>query len=71
MSPQDETDYAHRNTVNLVAAIALLVIAIGLVVALKMIDDQRKMQRCVDSGRRDCFAVPTPPVAQGAQRRER
>ena len=68
MSQSEETDYAHRNMVNLVAAIALLVIAIGLVVALNMIDNQRKLQRCVDSGRRDCFAIPTPPVAQGAAR---
>ena len=65
---RDDTDYAHRNAVNLVAAIALLVIAIILVVALNMIDAQRKLQRCVDSGRKDCFAIPTPPVAQGAPR---
>lgn len=67
MTRSDETDYAHRNLVNLVAAIALLAIAIVFVVAMNMIDSQRKLQRCVDSGRRDCFAIQTPPVAQGAQ----
>ena len=68
MPTPDETDYAHRRTVNLVAAIALLVLAIILVAAMNMLDNQRKMQRCVDSGRRDCFSIPTPPVAQGVQR---
>jgi len=68
MTTPDDTDYAHRKMVNLVAAIALLVLAIILVVAMNMLDNQRKMQRCVDSGRRDCFAIPTPPVAQGVQR---
>lgn len=68
MATPDDTDYAHRRTVNLVAAIALLVLAIIVVVAMNMLDEQRRMQRCVDSGRRDCFAIPTPPVAQGVQR---
>jgi len=64
----DDTDYAHRRLVNLVAAIALLVLAIVLVVAMNLLDNQRRLQRCLDSGRRDCLAVPTPPVAQGVQR---
>ncbi len=68
MNAPDETDYAQRKMVNLVAAIAVLVLAIVLVVALNLIDNQRRMQRCVDSGRRDCFAIPTPPVAQGTPR---
>ena len=68
MTTPDDTDYAHRKLVNLVATIAILVLAIILVVAMNMLDNQRKMQRCVDSGRRDCFSIPTPPVAQGVQR---
>lgn len=68
MTTPDETDYAHRRLVNLVAAIALLVLAIILVVAMNLLDNQRRLQRCMDSGRRDCLAVPTPPVAQGVQR---
>ena len=63
-----ETDYSHRATVNLVAAIVILIIAALLVVAMNMIDSQRKLQRCVDSGRRDCFAIQTPPIAQGTPR---
>jgi hypothetical protein len=66
-----DTDYSHRNTVNLVAAIAVLVLAIILIVALNMVDNQRKLQRCVDSGRRDCLEIPTPPVAQGTPRSEK
>jgi len=68
MTMPDDTDYAHRRLVNLVAAIALLVLAIVLVVAMNLLDNQRRLQRCLDSGRRDCLAVPTPPVAQGMQR---
>lgn len=68
MAREDETDYAHRNLVNLVAAIALLVLAIVFIVAINMIDNQRKLQRCVDSGRKDCFRIETPPVAQGTPR---
>lgn len=68
MATPDDTDYAHRRLVNLVAAITVLVLAVILVVAMNMLDDQRKKQRCVDSGRRDCFAIPTPPIAQGVQR---
>ena len=68
MTTPDDTDYAHRRLVNLVAAIALLVLAIILVVAMNMLDNQRRLQRCLDSGRRDCLAIPTPPVAQGVQR---
>ena len=68
MPTPDETDYAHRRTVNLVAAIAVLVLSIIVIAAMNMMDEQRKKQRCVDSGRRDCFAIQTPPVAQGVQR---
>lgn len=68
MTTPDETDYAHRRTVNLAAAIAVLVLAIIVIVAMNMLDEQRKKQRCLDSGRRDCFAIPTPPIAQGVQR---
>ncbi|MCC0000114.1 MAG: hypothetical protein M9883_08595 [Methylobacteriaceae bacterium] len=68
MTTPDDTDYAHRRLVNLVAAIALLILAIILVVAMNLLDNQRRLQRCLDSGRRDCLAVPTPPVAQGVQR---
>jgi hypothetical protein len=68
MSQPDETDYAHRRLVNLVAAIALLALGIIFVIVMNMIDNERKLQRCVDSGRRDCFAIPTAPPAQGTQR---
>lgn len=69
MSGPEEIDYQHRKMVNLVGAIALLVLAIIVVVVMNMLDNQRRTQRCVDSGRRDCFAIQTPPVAQGVQRR--
>ena len=52
MSAPDDIDYSHRRVVNLVGAIALLVLAIIVVVVMNMLDNQRKTQRCVDSGRR-------------------
>ncbi len=64
----DETDYAQRTRLNLYAAVALLVIALAALFVFNRFDDQRKMQRCVDSGRRDCFAVPTPPTPPGGRR---
>ena len=45
---------ARRTFVNLVAAIVVLLIAIGAVWAFKALDEQRKLQSCIDSGRRDC-----------------
>ncbi len=63
----DDPDDDHRTRTNLYAAVAVLLIAIAAFLVFNRLDEQRKLQRCVDSGRRDCFAVPTPPTPQGGR----
>jgi len=60
-SDADSTDYQHRNFVNLVAAIALLVIAIGVVWVVKAMVADETLNRCLESGRRDCVSIEAPP----------
>jgi hypothetical protein len=50
----------HRTLVNLVVAIFLLLLAIGLVWVVKALDDQRKLQDCLNSGRRNCLELVQP-----------
>ena len=53
----DREERARRTFVNLLAAIAALLVAIGAVWAFKALDEQRRLQRCLDSGRRDCVEL--------------
>jgi hypothetical protein len=66
-------DGESRTLINLVAAIFLLLLAIAMVWVVKTMDDRRKLQRCLDSGRRDCVATLAAGgvqyVAQGGWRR--
>lgn len=61
----------HRVFVNLVAAIALLSLAIASIWLLNFLDEKRKIQACVEAGRRDCLqrfdpsAAPSDPPARG------
>ncbi|HWG07154.1 MAG TPA: hypothetical protein VG271_19295 [Beijerinckiaceae bacterium] len=57
----DSIDYQHRNFVNLVAAIALLVVAIGVVWVVKAMVADETLNRCFESGRRDCVSIEEPP----------
>jgi hypothetical protein len=59
----DDTDYQHRNFINLVAAIAVLAIAIGVVWVVKTIEAEEDLNRCFESGRRDCVTIEAPPHA--------
>lgn len=63
----DDPDEDQRTRVNLFAAVAVLLIAIAAFFVFNRLDEQRRLQRCVDSGRRDCFALPTPPTIQGGR----
>ena len=63
---QDKAAQAHRTSVNLAAAIAVLLLAIAMVYIFGLLDAQRKLQRCLDSGRRDCISVPQPPKPAGS-----
>jgi hypothetical protein len=49
-----------------VAAIALLVIAIAVVWTVNLLDERRKTERCLASGRRNCTemeAAPRGPIS--------
>ena len=60
----DRQERARRTLVNLIAAIAVLTVAIGAVWAFKALDEQRRLQRCLDSGRRDCIEIVIPEIAK-------
>jgi hypothetical protein len=59
----DREERARRTLVNLAAAIAVLLVAIGAVWAFKALDEQRRLQRCIDSGRRDCIELGAREIA--------
>ena len=52
---QEKEESQHRTFVNLVAAITVLVLAIAAIWLLGFLDDKRKIQACVEAGRRDCL----------------
>jgi hypothetical protein len=54
----------HRVFVNLSAAIALLVLAISATWLLGFLDEKRKIQACVEAGRRDCLQRFDPVAAE-------
>ena len=57
----DDTDYAHRHHVNLLAVAFLLVVALVIGWTLIAFERQQKLERCFSSGRRDCIPVESPP----------
>ena len=57
---KSKVDYEHRTTVNLMAVIAIILLAAGLYWTAHNISESRKLERCVSSGRRDCFLAPDP-----------
>ncbi len=59
--PVDDTDYEHRHFINLVAIAFLLVIAGAIIWTVRAIDQNEQLQRCFNSGRRDCVKIDTPP----------
>ena len=48
---------AHRTFVNLAAAAFLLLLAIAIIWVFKTLDDQRKLQDCLNSGRKNCVEI--------------
>jgi hypothetical protein len=57
---RDETDYEHRHFVNLLAVAFLLIIAGAIIWTVRAIDDNERLQRCINAGRRDCVQIETP-----------
>ena len=62
-----DTDDDLRTRRNLAATVALLTLALIALVVFNWLDDQRKLQRCLDSGRRDCLTAPAPPPPHGGR----
>ena len=61
--PRDDRDDDDRRTrANLIAIIAVLLIAGGAYWLLKTLDEHRKLMDCVASGRRNCLEQIEPAV---------
>ncbi len=60
-APADETDYEHRHFVNLLAIVFLLAVAGAIIWTVRAMEDNEKLQRCLNAGRRDCVKIETPP----------
>ena len=60
---QEKEESQHRTFVNLVAAITVLMLAIAAIWLLGFLDDKRKIQACVEAGRRDCLQRFDPSAA--------
>ena len=52
-----------RGLVNLIAVIAILLLAIGAVWLLRQIDQSRKIEACLEAGRRDCAKIVQPDAS--------
>ncbi len=66
--PPAEVDYAQRDFVNLVAAVFLLVLAISMAWTVRAMTEYERQQRCLESGRRDCVQIASPPQGMRALR---
>ncbi len=53
----DAEERQHRTFVNLVVAVFLLLLAIAIIWVFKSLDDNRKLQNCLNSGRRNCVEL--------------
>ncbi len=52
---EESEERQHRVFVNLAAAITVLVLAIAGLWLMKTLDERRKLENCLSSGRRDCL----------------
>ncbi len=60
---EEKQQREHRTFVNLVAAIALLILAISMAWLLGFLDEKRKLTACIEAGRRDCLQKFDPAAA--------
>ncbi len=63
MSEDEARERQHRTFVNLAGAIAVLLIALAALWLLRFLEDSRKLQDCIEAGRRDCLQRFDPEVA--------
>jgi cytochrome b len=59
--PEDE---AHRNLVNLLAAIFVIILAIAAIWVVRTLDERRRLENCLASGRRDCLELIEPAAGR-------
>ncbi|HYA71982.1 MAG TPA: hypothetical protein VEF36_02380 [Roseiarcus sp.] len=59
----DSEDGQHRVFVNLATAVAVLVLALAAFWLMKTLDERRKLENCLNSGRRDCLEWVEPAAA--------
>lgn len=55
----EKVDYSHRATVNLMAVIAIMLLAAGMFWIFQNLEQRRKLETCLATGRKDCFALPS------------
>ena len=60
-TPVDDTDYEHRHFINLLAIVFLLAIAGAIIWTVRSMEDNERLQRCLNAGRRECVKIETPP----------
>ena len=60
---EEKQEREHRTFVNLAAAIAILILAISAIWLLGFLDEKRKVQACLEAGRRDCLQRFDPVAA--------
>jgi hypothetical protein len=56
-NPEPPEDEAHRKLVNLIAAIFVLLLAGAAIWVFKNLDEHRRIENCIASGRRDCIPI--------------
>jgi len=57
-----------RTLINLVAAIVILILAIGAIWLMRALDEHRKLEACLEAGRRNCLDVADPSANQPTPR---
>ncbi len=62
-APTEAEERQHRTFVNLVAAIAVLALAVAAIWLMGFMDEKRKVQACIEAGRRDCLQRFDPAAA--------
>jgi hypothetical protein len=60
---REQEENQHRTFVNLLAGAAVLVLAIAAIWLLGFLDEKRKIEACIEAGRRDCLQRFDPSAA--------
>ena len=58
---REAAEDAHRGRVNKIAAVGLFVLLVIVIGVVKLFIDHENLQKCADSGRKDCFDLGSTP----------